>query len=100
MRPWSVTNIQLPSNIPSLPPPPFLQTYSEIGEDRDEFSPIKENNPANGSISQFVFSCLFLIIYLITLYKVYTLCAFVHISFLGLLVDLLSSHRWPQVEQL
>ena len=50
--PWSGTSIGLPRDIPTLPPP-FLQTCSEVGEERDEFSPISRNKPAKGSTSLF-----------------------------------------------
>ena len=51
MRPWSITRIRLTGGIPTLPPPPFLQTCSEVEEERDEFSPIRRNKPPKGSPS-------------------------------------------------
>ena len=45
MRPWSVTRIRLTVDIPTLPPRLFVHTYSEVGEEREEFSPKRRNKP-------------------------------------------------------
>ena len=40
------------------PPPPFLQTCSEVGEERDEFSPLELNLPEEARPEIFFFfSC-------------------------------------------
>ena len=72
MRPWSVINIWLPGDILTLPPPPSLQTCSEIGEERDDFSPVRRNKPPKGSMSQVGF--FFLIIYYIQSIYVMYIC--------------------------
>ena len=47
--------------------PLFLQTCSEVGEERDEFSPIRSRNkPPEGSTSDFFCFCLNMYIYICT----------------------------------
>ena len=42
--------------------PPFLQTSSEVGEERDEFNPINSRNkPPKGSTSEL---CFFFVLYI------------------------------------
>ena len=69
---YLVTNIYWDTGIYRYCPPPFfLQTCSEVGEERDEFSPIRSNKPPKGSISQFV--CFSFGVLVFFMYKIYTI---------------------------
>ena len=78
MRPCSVTN--KPTLLPL-----FLQTCSKVGEERDEFSPLRRNKPLKGSMSQFFFIFFFFILiiyyrYIQSIYIMYILCTHLLIS--------------------
>ena len=101
LRPWSVMESRV-TGLNQLAPSP---SYSEMGEERDEFSPIgrKINLPKEARqvcfFSIFIFFLLLKCIY--TIYK----CTSIYICTKtplcsGLLVDLLSSHYRSQVVEL
>ena len=75
------------------PPPPFLQTCSEVGEERDEFSPIKISLPRD-----FFFFFLTICAIYTNMYRYLPR----YRSPLGtsLLVDLLSSHDRSKMVEL
>ena len=78
-RPWSVTENPVIRGYTDVAPPPFLQTCSEIGKERDEFSPIKGNKTPKGSMSQFfLFFFLDYILIYYTQLKVSTLYTLSH----------------------
>ena len=60
-------------------PPPFLQTCSEVGEERDEFSPIELNLPEEVRETFFFIYLLFLN-YMCNVYKYVQLFTYVQIS--------------------
>ena len=71
MRPWSVTNTREYTNVAT----PLFQTCSEIGGERDEFSPIKEINiprEASHSLFLFLFFFVFFYAYVYYAYVLYT----------------------------
>ena len=75
-------------------PPPFLQTCSEVGEERDEFSPIEISLPEE--VLRFFF---------LTICAIYTnMYKYLHMYRsplgTGLLVDLLSSHNRTKMVEL
>ena len=80
------------------PPPLFIQTCSEVGEERDEFSPIKLSLPEE--VREIFFFCCFLTICAIytNMYRYLPM----YRSPLGtsLLVDLLSSHNRSKMVEL
>ena len=64
----------------TLPPPPFfLQTFSEVGEERDEFSPIELSLPKEVREIFFFFFVL-LLNYMCNIYKYVPLFTYVQIS--------------------
>ena len=68
LRPWTVISSRLPGGTQDVAPL-FSQTYSEVGEERDEFSPLKSNKPPKESMSLFLwfFFCFsFLYVQLLT----------------------------------
>ena len=69
----------------TLPPPPFLQTCSEVGEERDEFSPIKLSLPEEVReifffFFFFFFFFLLLLNYVCNIYKYVQVFTYVHLS--------------------
>ena len=85
-----------------VPPPFFLQTCSEVGEERDEFSPIKLSLPEK---VREIFFFFFFLCCSLTICAIYTnMHKYLHMyrSPLGtsLLVDLLSSHNRSKMVEL
>ena len=60
------------------PPPLFLQTCSEVGEERDEFSPIKLSLPEE--VREIFFFCVLLLNYMCNIYKYVQVFTYVQIS--------------------
>ena len=64
----------------TAPPPPFfLQTCSKVGEERDEFSPIRKTKPPKRSMSQF-----FGLFYLYLCTSIYIMYICTHLLITGL----------------
>ena len=59
-------------------PPPFLQTCSEVGEERDEFSPIKIS--LLEEVREIFFFFLLLLNYVCNIYKYVQVFTYVHLS--------------------
>ena len=64
-------------SVSTLPPPFFLQTCSEVGEERDEFSPIELSLPEE---VREIFFFVLLLNYMCNIYKYVPLFTYVQIS--------------------
>ena len=89
-----VTGDPVIRRVPTLARPLF-QTCSEVGEERYEFGPEGKINLPKGACHSF------LEFYFRFLYReLRKYIQYVHMyTSLWLLVDLLSSHHWPQIEK-
>ena len=94
MRPWSVTNSRLPGSIPTLPPS-FPRPALRKRKRGMSLVPQELNFSREASHS---FGVFFKLMYYIQ--GINNIYIYVHISFLGLVVDLLGSHHWTQMEKL